>query len=258
MYIDYNILFLQYWNQLSRCQRNLIITFILASLITTLLFLSGENRINPIVNLPKPPLNSHPALKDHNEVNLPPHTIKTKRHNIDAEQHALVKAHADSDMNDDDSVIIERIEENFEDVMDKVEQEKIDMQPNNEGIKDFKGPTNDRQRAVVNAFKHAWKGYKEYAWGHDNLKPISMGYEDWFGLGLTIVDALDTMLILDLQEEFEESRNWVDQYLKFDINKDVNLFEVTIRILGGLLSAYHFTGDKMFLAKAVSLSLNYF
>lgn len=120
-------------------------------------------------------------------------------------------------------------------------------------MKDFKGPTNDRQRSVINAFKHAWKGYKEYAWGHDNLKPISMGYEDWFGLGLTIVDALDTMLIMDLQDEFEESRNWIEQYLKFDINKDVNLFEVTIRVLGGLLSAYHFTGDKMFLTKAVSV-----
>lgn len=68
------------------------------------------------------------------------------------------------------------------------------------GPKDFKGPTNERQRAVVNAFKHAWKGYKEFAWGHDNLKPISMGSNDWFGLGLTIIDALDTMYIMDLQE----------------------------------------------------------
>lgn len=66
--------------------------------------------------------------------------------------------------------------------------------------KDFKGPTNDRQRAVVNAFKHAWGGYKEFSWGHDNLKPISMGSMDWFGLGLTIVDALDTIYIMDLQE----------------------------------------------------------
>lgn len=69
-----------------------------------------------------------------------------------------------------------------------------------EPAKDFKGPTNDRQRAVVDAFRHAWRGYKEFAWGHDNLKPISMGSHDWFGLGLTIVDSLDTMFIMDLQE----------------------------------------------------------
>lgn len=66
--------------------------------------------------------------------------------------------------------------------------------------KDFKGPTNDRQRAVVAAAKHAWAGYKEFAWGHDNLKPISMGSHDWFGLGLTIVDSLDTLYIMDMQE----------------------------------------------------------
>lgn len=51
--------------------------------------------------------------------------------------------------------------------------------------------------------------------------------------------------------EFDEARNWVEQYLRLDVDHDVNLFEVTIRVLGGLLSAYHLTGDKMFLAKAV-------
>lgn len=65
---------------------------------------------------------------------------------------------------------------------------------------EFKGPTNDRQRAVVAAARHAWSGYKKFAWGHDNLKPISMGSHDWFGLGLTIVDALDTLYIMNMQE----------------------------------------------------------
>lgn len=62
----------------------------------------------------------------------------------------------------------------------------------------YAGPVNERQKAVVDAFKHAWKGYKQFAWGHDHLKPISEGYHDWFGLGLTIVDTLDTMYIMDL------------------------------------------------------------
>lgn len=63
----------------------------------------------------------------------------------------------------------------------------------------FMGPTNERQKAVLDAFKHAWHGYKQYAWGHDNLKPLSGGFHDWFGLGLTIVDSLDTIYIMGLQ-----------------------------------------------------------
>lgn len=51
--------------------------------------------------------------------------------------------------------------------------------------------------------------------------------------------------------DFDEARAWVDQHLKFDGNREVNLFEVTIRVLGGLLSAFHLSGDKMFLNKAV-------
>lgn len=55
--------------------------------------------------------------------------------------------------------------------------------------------------------------------------------------------------------EYEDARNWIDSYLKLDVNRDVNLFEVTIRVLGGLLGAYHLSGDKMFLTKAVSVLL---
>lgn len=117
----------------------------------------------------------------------------------------------------------------------------------------FHGATNERQTAVVAAFKHSWNGYKKYAWGHDNLKPLSQSSHDWFGLGLTIVDSLDTMYIMGLEDEFNEGREWVSNFLTFDINRDVNLFEVTIRILGGLLSAYHLSGDKMFLSKSIEL-----
>lgn len=91
----------------------------------------------------------------------------------------------------------------------------------------FAGPSNERQQAVVGAFRHAWSGYKKYAWGHDMLKPISKTYHDWFGLGLTLVDALDTMYIMNLKEEFKEAANWVIAGLDFDINREVNLFEVS-------------------------------
>ncbi|XP_022919358.1 endoplasmic reticulum mannosyl-oligosaccharide 1,2-alpha-mannosidase [Onthophagus taurus] len=117
----------------------------------------------------------------------------------------------------------------------------------------FFGPTTQQQKAVVEAFKHAWQGYKEFAWGHDNLKPISKNYYDWFGLGLTIIDSLDTMYIMGLQREYEEARTWVDKHLQFTHDRDVNLFEVTIRVLGSLLSIYHLTGDRMYLQKATNL-----
>lgn len=125
--------------------------------------------------------------------------------------------------------------------------------PPSDGSMVFKGPTNERQQAVVDAFMHAWTGYKKYAWGHDHLKPISKGAQNWFGLGLTLVDSLDTMLIMNLGQEFEEAKNWVQQKLTFSINKDVNLFETTIRVLGGLLSAFHLSGEPVFLEKAQDL-----
>ncbi|KAM4607313.1 mannosidase, alpha, class 1B, member 1b [Polymixia lowei] len=108
----------------------------------------------------------------------------------------------------------------------------------------------NRPEAVREAFRHAWKGYKDFAWGHDELRPISKSYGEWFGLGLTLIDALDTMWILGLKDEFEEAKAWVATELSFNKNVDVNLFESTIRILGGLLSTYHLTGDTLFLDKA--------
>lgn len=66
----------------------------------------------------------------------------------------------------------------------------------------FKGPQNERQNAVVAAFKHAWDGYKRFAWGHDNLKPMSGGFYDWYHLGLTIVDSLDTLYIMNLTKGY--------------------------------------------------------
>ncbi|XP_058999186.1 endoplasmic reticulum mannosyl-oligosaccharide 1,2-alpha-mannosidase-like isoform X1 [Mustela lutreola] len=109
---------------------------------------------------------------------------------------------------------------------------------------------NERQRAVIDAFLHAWAGYRKFAWGHDELKPVSRSFSEWFGLGLTLIDALDTMWILGLKKEFEEARKWVSKKLRFQKDVDVNLFESTIRILGGLLSAYHLSGDDLFLKKA--------
>ena len=64
----------------------------------------------------------------------------------------------------------------------------------------FNGPENERMEAVVDAFRHSWQAYRTYAWGHDELLPITKTYAEWFGVGLTLIDSLDTMYIMGLDE----------------------------------------------------------
>src|SRR6266705_6601861 len=104
-------------------------------------------------------------------------------------------------------------------------------------------------------FLHAWQGYKKYAWGHDDLKPLSKTYHDWYGepLLMTPVDALDTMIIMGLKEEANTTREYIVRNLSFDKDIEVQNFEITIRLLGGLLSSYQLTGDKRLLNRAEDL-----
>jgi len=104
-------------------------------------------------------------------------------------------------------------------------------------------------------FLHAWNGYKKYAWGHDDLKPLSKTYHDWYAepLLMTPVDALDTMILMGLKDEAERTREYIVKNLSFDKDIDVQNFEITIRLLGGLLSSYQLTGDKRLLDLAEDL-----
>ncbi|UMM27268.1 hypothetical protein L5515_010633 [Caenorhabditis briggsae] len=120
----------------------------------------------------------------------------------------------------------------------------------------FQGPSNDRQRAIVAAFQHSWTGYKKYAWGHDELLPVSKRFDDPFQLGLTIVDSLDTAIIMGLETETREGVEWIRNSLNVSPSKSVNVFETTIRVLGGLLSGYHLTGEEALLEKAAKLGDN--
>eukprot|EP00698_Gefionella_okellyi_P012129 TRINITY_DN3238_c0_g1_i2.p1 TRINITY_DN3238_c0_g1~~TRINITY_DN3238_c0_g1_i2.p1 ORF type:complete len:551 (+),score=95.88 TRINITY_DN3238_c0_g1_i2:78-1655(+) len=110
----------------------------------------------------------------------------------------------------------------------------------------------DRQAAVKEAFLHAWKGYRQYAWGYDELRPLTNSAHNWLGggLGATIVDSLDTLLIMGLDDEFADAREWIATKLNFDLNTEVSVFETCIRVLGGLEAAYDLTNDAMFLEKA--------
>jgi mannosyl-oligosaccharide alpha-1,2-mannosidase len=64
---------------------------------------------------------------------------------------------------------------------------------------------------------HAWRGYKEHAWGQDEVKPVDGGINNWMGLGLTITDSLDTLWIMDLKDEFQDARNWIENSLNFEV-----------------------------------------
>jgi ER degradation enhancer, mannosidase alpha-like 2 len=109
---------------------------------------------------------------------------------------------------------------------------------------------------VRGEFLHAWNNYVRYAWGHDELRPLSKKPYDWYGQSLlmTPVDALDTLVIMGLRSQADTDRALIDSKLSFDKDIYVKVFEVNIRLLGGLLSGYELTGDKKLLQLADDLA----
>lgn len=103
--------------------------------------------------------------------------------------------------------------------------------------------------------RHAWQGYMRFAKGHDDLKPLSAAPRDWYqhSLLMSPVDALDTLVLLGLDKEADEARELIVGQLSFDQDMYVQNFEVTIRLLGGLISGYQLTGDKRLLSLAEDL-----
>jgi mannosyl-oligosaccharide alpha-1,2-mannosidase len=104
----------------------------------------------------------------------------------------------------------------------------------------------------------AWRHYRELAWGKDQIKPLSGGSESFplknHHLGLTLIEALDTLWIMGLDTEFRDGVDWITANLDFDVDGDVSVFETSIRLVGGLLSAYHACGEPVLLAKARDLA----
>ncbi|CAG8521288.1 13146_t:CDS:10, partial [Gigaspora rosea] len=111
-----------------------------------------------------------------------------------------------------------------------------------------------RRESIKKGFQHAWNGYTKYAWGKDELEPVTNNSNNRFnGWGATIVDSLDTMWIMDLKDEFNRSRDFVETVDFSKSDNVISVFETTIRYLGGLLSAYEFSNDHVFLDKALEL-----
>ncbi|ETS73499.1 hypothetical protein PFICI_14445 [Pestalotiopsis fici W106-1] len=118
-----------------------------------------------------------------------------------------------------------------------------------------------RLSVVKSEMQRAWTGYKKYAWMHDELSPVSLRFRDPFcGWAATLVDALDTLWIMGMKEEFAEA---VEAVGKIDFTTsprtEIPVFETTIRYLGGLLGAYDVSGGKqggydILLDKAIELA----
>ncbi|KAI1436024.1 glycoside hydrolase [Xylaria sp. CBS 124048] len=104
-----------------------------------------------------------------------------------------------------------------------------------------------RLAAVKESFLHSWEGYKNYAWGHDEVRPVTGLSKDPFGgWAATLVDSLDTLWLMGLKDEFDRAVKACDS-IDFTTTKarDINIFETTIRYLGGFLAAYELS-DKQY------------
>ncbi|KAB8234048.1 glycoside hydrolase family 47 protein [Aspergillus alliaceus] len=118
---------------------------------------------------------------------------------------------------------------------------------------------------VKDAFVTSWDAYAKYAWGQDRFHPISKTGSQMSpsGLGWIIVDSLDTLMIMNLTTRLSNARKWLNRGLTYNQDQDVNTFETTIRMLGGLLSAHYLSTllpdvssrrDYIYLSKAVDLA----
>ncbi|KAI0531619.1 endoplasmic reticulum mannosyl-oligosaccharide 1,2-alpha-mannosidase [Xylaria digitata] len=102
-----------------------------------------------------------------------------------------------------------------------------------------------RRQRVVEAFTLSFDAYSRYAWGYDEFHPVSKKGRQMTpsGMGWIIVDALDTMILMNLTSRVTHARDWISNSLTYDQDHDVSTFETTIRMLGGLLSAHYLSNE---------------
>lgn len=103
------------------------------------------------------------------------------------------------------------------------------------------------QAAVKEIFVTSYEAYQTYAWGYDDLLPVSKTYFDGRnGWGASIADAMSTMWIMGLTDWFEQAVNHTanTDFTISHTSDTVSLFETTIRYIGGFLSAYELSGEK--------------
>lgn len=119
-------------------------------------------------------------------------------------------------------------------------------------------PDPAKAREIRTEFRHAWDGYKRFAWGHDEVLPVSGKHREFFTprhpVGLSIIEALDTLYLMELDGEVDRCLGWIEDRLDFDVDADFHVFETTIRLVGGLLAGYLATGDRGLLERCTDLT----
>ena len=102
--------------------------------------------------------------------------------------------------------------------------------------------------AARQMFTSGYDNYMEHAYPEGELRPMTCGGQP-FDLSklpvVTLVDTLDTLVIMNNHSEFRRAVEFVVAALPEGFNFDVNVsvFETTIRLLGGLLSAHILATD---------------
>lgn len=96
---------------------------------------------------------------------------------------------------------------------------------------------------VRRMFYHAYDGYLNHAFPLDELKPITcVGQDTWGSFSLSLIDALDTLLVMGNTTEFRRAVSLVLEKVRDDANVNVSVFETNIRVVGGLISAHMLAG----------------
>ncbi|KAK3321264.1 glycoside hydrolase family 47 protein [Cercophora scortea] len=124
-------------------------------------------------------------------------------------------------------------------------------------------PATEARGCLAAAFRASWECFSLWiqldvgpaTWLWDELAPVSgQGKNTFGGWAATLVDSLDTLWIMDLKEDFYVAAAAAAQLDWANTTETaVNLFETTIRHLGGLLGAYDLSGEKALLEKATEL-----
>lgn len=96
------------------------------------------------------------------------------------------------------------------------------------------------REATREMFETSFDSYMKHAFPRDHLKPISCTGEDFVSLGIavTLVDCLDTLLMMNRTEEIRAAQQQLGEILMFDKDVSVHVFETSIRVLGGLISGH--------------------
>jgi len=120
-----------------------------------------------------------------------------------------------------------------------------------------------KQDEIRKAMRASYGAYEKYAFGFDELQPKSLrGSNNQGGVSASVIDAIDTLKIMNLEEEYERARahilndetSGIEKLASARLDRGVSVFETNIRVLGGLLSIYDLTSDEKFLERAVQVA----